>query len=551
MSIRQQLAVLLATATVALIILGGTAHHQFERNNALIHELTEGAIPGFLAASELGSRLKSVQISTMGLVAAPTDGIAEQSKAKVELARQSLAQELQAQMRIADGAAQEGLVRQAQESMKNYFGAIDDVIALRLSGQQVLAEAALDGTVGPYLQELEQILETLSVEKRRAKDRSVATMETSLQDSATTLAIAAALTMVVLGTLGYRLYRQIVRPLREMEQTMAEIATTLDFTRRVPVKRRDEIGQSLAAFNSLVDTLQSSLYEMVQVIRDNEVAANAMHESAVVLAEIALSGHASSKDIQAAVKEIQAQIDHIHHNTRQAGGLTEQSGQQATANGEVIREAVDRIHSLSRSVEAAADKVFALAAAGRNIAGQIKEIREIADQTNLLALNAAIEAARAGETGRGFAVVADEVRKLAERVTAATQSITRQVAEIDTTSSLSTELMRQVVGDMNLNIDLTRSAGSAMTAIESSARQVVSVVEEIGQQVSVGQASSQEIVERVDTIDELITKANVAAGHTRDFADRIRGLSDRMAGIVNRFRIGDARFAASTGNAGR
>lgn len=537
MSIRRHLAVLLAVATAALLILGGTVLYQFQRNNTLIRDLTEGAIPGFLAASELGSRLKTLQISVMSLVKAPDENIAGQLKEKVAVTRQGLAQELEAQMNIASGPVQQGLVRQAQDSMQNYFAAIDDVVALRLSAQQILAEAALDGTAGPYLEELGQILETLSVEKRRAKDQSVAAMETSLQDSVTTLAVVAALTLLVLGVLGLRLYRHIVHPLRDMERTMAEIATTLDFTRHIPVQRNDEIGQSITAFNSLVDTLRSSLSEMVQVIRNNEFAANEMHQSAVALARIASSGNASSKDIQTAVKEIQAQVDHIHLNTRQAGSLTERSGQQATENGLVIREAVDRVHALSEGVEAAADKVFALAAAGRNIAGQVTEIREIADQTNLLALNAAIEAARAGETGRGFAVVADEVRKLAERVTAATQSITRQVAEIETTSTLSTNLMRQVVTDMSLNIDLTKSAGSAMTAIESSARQVISVVGEIGQQVIVGQASSQEIALQVNTIDELISKANVAATQTREFADTIRGLSNHMSGIVNRFRI--------------
>ena len=451
MSIRRHLLVLLIIATAALLLLGSTALLQFHRNNNMVRNLTDGSIPGFLAASELGSKLKSLQISVMGLVNAPDNTIAEQFKDKVAADKDNLQQELNTLGKLADSAAQQGLVKQAQESLQAYYGALDEVIKLRLTGQKLFAEAALSGSAGPYLQELEQILETLRIEKRRDKEASLAAIEDSLRESVILLAASTLATLLILAFLGHRLYRQISRPLKEMESTMAEIATTLDFTRRVPVTRGDEIGQSIRAFNSLVDTLQKSLSEMVQVIRNNEIAAMEMHQSAVTLANIAASGNASSKDIQGAVKEIQAQIDRITHDTHHAGSLTALSGQQATENGQIIRQAVDRIHALAHNVESAAERVFALATAGGNIASQVKEIREIADQTNLLALNAAIEAARAGETGRGFAVVADEVRKLAERVSAATQSISLQVQDITVTSKLSTDLMHQVVTDMKHN----------------------------------------------------------------------------------------------------
>jgi len=547
MSIRRHLIVLLLIAATALVLLGATALLQFQRNTIAMRSLTDGAIPGFLAASEMGSHLKSLQISTLNLVSAPERAIAEQQAAQVKTDRTALSDELDEQAKHAASTAERGLVDQAKESLGHYYEALDQVAALRLQGQKDLADAALAGSAGPYLQELEQILETLRVEKRRTKEASLAAVEASLRESIAILAVATGLAVLILGSLGFRLYRQIAHPLRDMEKTMADIAASLDFTRRVPVTRNDEIGQSISAFNSLIDTLQTSLSEMTQVIRSNELAVVEMQQSASTLAHIAASGNDSSKDIQTAVREIQGQIDRIHRDTRHAGDLTALSGQQATENGAVIRETVERIDALAQRVEKAAGEVYALATAGKNIAVRVKEIREIADQTNLLALNAAIEAARAGESGRGFAVVADEVGKLAERVTTATVNITEQVRNIDTISSLSSELMRQVVNDIAGNIELTRSAGSAMAAIEDSAQEVVSVVSQIGEQVHVGHASSQEIVARVDSIDALLVKANATAADTRDFADTIRNMSSRMADIVNRFRIGEAPLATAPG----
>lgn len=39
-------------------------------------------------------------------------------------------------------------------------------------------------------------------------------------------------------------------------------------------------------------------------------------------------------------------------------------------------------------------------------------------------------------------------------------------------------------------------------------------------------------------IESLLDNANTAAIHTRDAADTIRGISDRMARIVDRFVVG-------------
>lgn len=537
MSIRRHLLLLLTVAAVALLGVGGAALQQFQRGANMTRVLTEQTVPAFLAAAEISSDLKSLHVVVSTSADETGSGTVEQLAERVAESQRTLRQQLEAQFATAIGDTQEGLIRQAMTSLDGYFEVVDQVIDLRKQGQPLIAGAVLAGNAAPQLQELEQVLSTLLVEKRRAKEDSLRAIDAAGQQAMLVISLVLLAALIVLVSLGHRLSRRITLPLREMEQAMVQISCDLDFTRRVPVSRDDEVGQSVRAFNALIDVVRRSLADMADVIRSNEIIAARMQRSALELVEIASGGSASSRDIQTAVKEVQAQMLRIDADTRQAGRATEISGRQATDNGRVIREAAERINALAGGVEAAAQRVYALAAASGKISSQLKEIHEIADQTNLLALNAAIEAARAGESGRGFAVVADEVRKLAERVTAATLSISEQVQGIDATAGDSTRQMQRVVEEISHNIALTSAAGDAMADIETAARQVVATVDQIGRQVAVGHASSAQIVAQVDTIEGLMRQAQNAADRTRECADSTRETSGRMSDIVGRFRI--------------
>ncbi len=256
MSIGQRIGGLVVLMVLAISAIGGYAVLQSLWNASAVKVVTENVVPSALASADLVSRLKDVQLATMNLVSAPDDSVVQATKERLDDRRSGLQIAVDLQSRQADNKTQQGLVRQMQESLQNYFQAIDETAKFRVAGQKEMAEATLSANVAQYQTELEQIVETLRVEKNRSKDQAITTLNTNLSRTVTTLSTITLLFVVVLVVICVVLYRVISLPINRMQRMMTEIATSQDFTRRVPIDRHDEIGRSVIAFNIMIEKIQ-------------------------------------------------------------------------------------------------------------------------------------------------------------------------------------------------------------------------------------------------------------------------------------------------------
>jgi two-component system, chemotaxis family, sensor kinase CheA len=258
MTIRHRITLLVTLMLVALLAIGGYAVYQTRHSATEVRQVTEGVVPSALASADLVSQVKDVQLATMTLVYAPDGNVAAQAQADLKARQASLQQALAVQAKDAHSHAQVGLVAQAKDSIQNYFSAIDDTAKMKAAGKNELAQAYLFANVAQYRDELEGIVETLRVEKNREKDEAITALNSTLATTTTAIAIVTGVAIVVLTLVGLLLYRQITRPLSRMQAMMSEIATSQDFTRRVPVGRMDEIGRSIVAFNGMIERIQEN-----------------------------------------------------------------------------------------------------------------------------------------------------------------------------------------------------------------------------------------------------------------------------------------------------
>ncbi|MBP0589236.1 MCP four helix bundle domain-containing protein [Paraburkholderia sp. LEh10] len=285
MSIRHRITLLVVLMLVALSAIGGYAVYQTRGSAADVRQVTQGVVPSALASADLVSQVKDVQLATMTLVYAPDANMVEQAQKELATKQKSLRDALDVQAKAAASHAQKGLVTQARDSLANYFAAINDTAKMKAEGKNDMAQAYLFANVAQYRDELEGIVETLRIEKNRQKDDAIEGLNEGLATTTTAIASASGAAILVLIAIGLLLYRQITRPLSRMQSMMSEIASSQDFTRRVPVGRMDEIGHSIVAFNGMIEKIQQSCAQLKQKTADIQAMLQNMQQGILTVVD--------------------------------------------------------------------------------------------------------------------------------------------------------------------------------------------------------------------------------------------------------------------------
>ncbi|MDI9403372.1 MAG: methyl-accepting chemotaxis protein [Limnohabitans sp.] len=281
--------------------------------------------------------------------------------------------------------------------------------------------------------------------------------------------------------------RSIVRPLREVDAALADIASGEgDLSRRLDASRSDELGSVARHFNAFAEKISRTIGEIRTQALELASGAAKIDGTSRSLASDASEQAATLEQVTASIEELAAMVSKTASNSGGAADIAGRARGDAETGATRMKDLVAAMDGIRTSSE--------------KIASIIRVIDEIAFQTNLLALNAAVEAARAGDAGRGFAVVAQEVRSLAMRSAEAARDTAALIEESGERAEKGVRLVSDVEGVFGRIVGGSREVADLLTEISRAShdqsqaiRHVSSSMQEIDQTTQGNAAASEEL----------------------------------------------------------
>ena len=356
-----------------------------------------------------------------------------------------------------------------------------------------------------------------------------------------------ALVLVVIGVV--IIARSIARPLSAITSTIKRVAEGAQDVEVPHVDRADEIGALARAIQIFKDAMERNRNLNAQVSADTEArearsrhietsaeqfrqaigaVLNAVTQNATAMRETAQNITRVTSDANGRAGAASGATAQASKNVSAVAGAAEELSTSVAEIGRQVRQSAGAVEQTGQRTEKSIAEIESLAAATQRIDGVLTLIQAIAEQTNLLALNATIEAARAGEAGRGFAVVAHEVKALAGQTAKATEEIGQNVSLIQASTKNAVDAVREIGGAVQDINNITSNIAGAVEQQDSATREISVNAQSAAQ-------GNQTLVANIASLRDAIGETDSAAASVLTASSELTSTAETLSREVEKF----------------
>ena len=357
------------------------------------------------------------------------------------------------------------------------------------------------------------------------------------------------LALVLVGAGVLIISRSVARPLSAITTTIKRVAEGAEDVEVPHTDRADEIGalaRAIQIFQEAMDRNRNLNSQVLQDSRAREQRARhieasveafrgaiggvlgAVNDNASSMRDTAQSITKVASDASGRATAAANATEQASNNVFAVAGAAEQLSASIEEIGRQVRQSASVVEQAGQRTEKSVAEIESLAAATQRIDGVLNLIQAIAEQTNLLALNATIEAARAGDAGRGFAVVAHEVKTLAGQTAKATSEIGQNISMIQASTRSAVEAVREIGTAVREINEVTSNIAGAVGQQDAATR-------EISANAQLAADGNSTLVANIGSLSDAIGDTNKAATSVLTASSDLTSTAELLSREVDTF----------------
>lgn len=427
------------------------------------------------------------------------------------------------------------------DKQNNYQKYVDGAIKVIKRGSMMSGGGYLTAEEQTQLEAIEvslfEDLEAMQASIDNITNRAVANVQRVQSASLFSLITIALVSLLIGAFISKVIINNIVTPIKEVMNTLNDMAQNNDLTKRMNFSSNDEVGAMGKSFNMFVEKLQGLVAGIVDACEQLSKAAEKTSVVSVSTNQNIAQQKYETTKVASAITQMATKVQDVAVNAEKASVAASKGDHDSRTGKQAVDEIVISIDHLASEIINSTDVISKLKLDSENIGTVLDVIKNIAEQTNLLALNAAIEAARAGEQGRGFAVVADEVRSLAQKTQDSTHEIEKLISTLQQGSDNAVHSMAQNKNSIDGLVSKAVNATDSLNAITQSVSSITEMNTLIASAAEQQSQVVKEINKNVDNIQQVSEDTAEGSEQVSQASQQIAGLSENLKAMVNQFNV--------------